>query len=105
MKTQEMGDAIAQACGWTRDNNPDCDCLYRTADGRAMFNPASCLNAMHEAEKVLTAFQENIYISRLADIIIASGERNIGGFDYLHATAAQRAEAFLRTIGKWEEDK
>ena len=28
------------------------------------------------------------------------------GRKYLwHATASQRAEAFLRTIGKWEEDK
>jgi len=26
-------------------------------------------------------------------------------FPSVHATAAQRAEAFLRTIGKWEEAK
>lgn len=52
------------------------------------------LNAMHEAEKVLKNL--DLYEEKLADIW--------GGTLYLfNATARQRAEAFLRTLGKWEE--
>lgn len=52
----------------------------------------SDLNAMHEAEKVLTLDQYYKYSGRLLG--------KIGG---LSATAAQRAEAFLRTLGLWKE--
>ena len=51
------------------------------------------LNAMHEAEKVLTSMQQDEYWDHLIDEKVA----------YLFATARQRAEAFLRTLGKWEE--
>jgi hypothetical protein len=56
------------------------------------------LSAMHEAEKVLNEKQEDIMNSTLWDIM--------GGRKYLwHATASQRAEALLRTVGKWKEAK
>lgn len=56
----------------------------------------SDLNAMHEAERVLMhadlLFEYGMHISRDHK------------YDYLlTATARQRAEAFLRTLGKWEE--
>jgi hypothetical protein len=51
---------------------------------------------MHEAEKVLSDDPLNRYI------IILFLEVQPEPMLY-HATAAQRAEAFLRTIGKWEE--
>ena len=54
------------------------------------------LNAMHEAEKVLTREQIEIYCEHL-------NPKNYGIWWGIHATASQRAEAFLRTIGKWEE--
>lgn len=66
------------------------------------------LNFMHEAEKVLFSRRTNgtgamdsdpawKYVAQLSDLC---------GPDHLfHATASQRAEAFLRTIGKWEEDE
>jgi hypothetical protein len=53
------------------------------------------LNAMHEAEKVLTFKDWEFYCDELG-----------GSFQgCAHATARQRAEAFLRTLGKWEETK
>jgi hypothetical protein len=56
------------------------------------------LNAMHEAEKVLTDDQRDIFYPRW-----------LGGFmsrtGPIYATARQRAQAFLRTMGKWEEAK
>jgi len=54
------------------------------------------LNAMHEAEKVLTTAQATTMSQYL--------HRRLGmlwGF----ATASQRAEAFLRTVGQWKEAK
>ena len=61
------------------------------------------LNAMHDAEKLLTQWEELVsYHSWLG----YCGENNTSELhNCIHATAAQRAEAFLRTIGKWEEAK
>lgn len=56
------------------------------------------LNDMHEAEKVLTNEQLEVYCNILH-------KPNHGVYWAIHATASQRAEAFLRTIGKWEESK
>jgi hypothetical protein len=64
------------------------------------------LNAMHEAEKMLDITKVEEYCSTLVRIV----RHSLGIDDYesiyptrfaVYATAAQRAEAFLRTIGKW----
>ena len=55
------------------------------------------LNAMHEAENVLTNEQWWLFVEFLTEI------RGGGVALCISATAAQRAEAFLRTIGKWVE--
>ena len=52
------------------------------------------LNAMHKAEKVMNSEQWVAYGKELS---------RLGVFPMVHATARQRAEAFLRTLGKWEE--
>jgi len=53
----------------------------------------SDLNAMHEAEKVLTGNARDAYINYLVMRSISDGDSHV-----LFATAAQRAEAFLRTL-------
>jgi len=58
------------------------------------------LNAMHEAEKVLTNTQWMFYKQNLRDIAPNNFDMDRG---MIRATAAQRAEAFLRTIGLWQE--
>jgi len=55
------------------------------------------LNAMHEAEEFLSGTLWIGYVNALADI-----EGTLFG---IRATARQRAEAFLRTLGKWEDGK
>ncbi len=52
------------------------------------------LNAMHEAEEAIAGVLWRDYFERL--------QRHGNGFG-IRATAIQRAEAFLRTVGKWEE--
>jgi len=68
------------------------------ADEHWMIEKDYCndLNAMHQAEWSLTDDQ----LWRMAREI----ERNDEQW-YFRATARQRAEAFLRTLGKWEEAK
>lgn len=52
------------------------------------------LNEIHEAEKTLTDDQMWIMARKI--------ELNEDRW-YFHASARERAEAFLRTLGKWEE--
>lgn len=88
MTPEQQRIAIAQACGWT--DTPIVGGKYGQADVPDYLED---LNAMHEAEKVLTHEQFDDYYVRLC-IKIARP---------YHATAAQRAEAFLRTLGLWKE--
>lgn len=88
---------IAKACGWKlqQDKFPDY---------------VNDLNAMHEAEALMTSrdgwnFQCG-YTLELRQVVLRRREScNAAQTDHwmIHATAAQRAEAFLRTIGKWIE--
>ena len=93
--------AIAEACGWTVTHwkvNPFD--VIATKDGteyllKHLPDYLNDLNAMHEAEKVLWDTGNSMeFTNQLVGI----------ADDHLmclsHATAAQRAEAFLRTIGK-----
>tara|TARA_R110000782_G_scaffold221011_1_gene308208 strand:+ start:192 stop:500 length:309 start_codon:yes stop_codon:yes gene_type:complete len=55
------------------------------------------LNAMHKAEEVLMA---NLALWDHYSILLTIAGGYTNGF---RATAAQRAEAFLKTLDKWEE--
>ena len=110
MKPEAQRIAIAEVCGWTYvrsvvDRNPDNDRMSYLAgslrnnkwDEWEVPDYLNDLNAMHEAQKTLTYAQQgemSLWITRMT----------CDGYGpQLFATAAQRAEAFLRTIGKWEE--
>ena len=105
MTPEQQRIAIAEACGWTVTHwkvNP-FDVIARK-DGteyllKHLPDYLNDLNAMHEAEKVLVRLQWVSYLRRLQTLCDESVSWPI------HATASQRAEAFLRTIGKWEESK
>lgn len=101
--------AIAEACGWERwrpldDTKPIT--VWRNTKGTniARFENLpdylNDLNVMHEAEKVLTYEQLPFYVSTLKNPILMK-EEGVSDFDCIHATAAQRAKAFLRTLGLW----
>lgn len=64
------------------------------------------LNAMHEVEKLLRrSVRERGEFGRVLTEICANdhSEGREYGRETWNATAVQRAEAFLRTIGKWKE--
>jgi len=66
---------------------------------RKLLNYTSDLNAMHEAEKLLTDSQITAFTRFLWEAMTDSPEARIGT---IHATAAQRAQAFLKTLGLWK---
>jgi hypothetical protein len=103
MTPEQQRIRIAEFCGWK-----DCHLsaswasiigtLYEVNGNQYAMIPNyfSDLNAMHEAEKILTAQQRRSYVSYIFNLPASECESNT------FATAAQRAEAFLRPIGKWE---
>jgi len=111
MTPEQQQIAIAKACGW-KIANPEND----RADYRH-WTPPNCvakpnhiygdrppdylndLNACHEMEKVLNLNQFWAYAKWL--IVMVDPLR--GQDSYISSTAAQRAEAFLRTLGLWHE--
>ena len=97
--------AIAEACGW--EPLPEGHFHPDNPVGQTMPDYLADLNAMHEAEQCLWRkdfLARDTFIDHLARILNpVHGYRDQLGQHLLDATAAQRAEAFLRTIGKWEE--
>ena len=118
MNPEQQRIAIAEACGWKNADHPDAMKLKQgwtmpekwcmDPNGVLQFNHKrpdylNDLNAMHEAEKVLTADQARAYDKEQQKI--GFRERLAGAFWMWHLPANWKAEAFLRTIGKWEEAK
>lgn len=64
---------------------------------------AGDLNAMHEAEKMLDEGQQDTFIITLKRLVDVGLDDFQHEFNAIHATARQRAEGFLRTVGKWKE--
>ena len=95
---------IAEACGWTEISER---CMWglppnATDDGtedclRHFPKYESDLNAMHEAELAL-GLKYDQWTRELRGVC----ERERRCLE--SATAAQRAEAFLKTLGLWEEE-
>lgn len=62
------------------------------------------LNAIHEAENTLSEEQRLIYSEELYHTAIKC-QKETGLWRYLSASAAQRAEAFLKTLNLWDNNK
>jgi len=103
MKPEQQIIAIAEACKWT-----ECEyveslglCKGKHKNSSAQYDSGHSklpdylndLNAMHEAEQVLDYNQ----LRDMEDSVL---------FQFavypFHATASQRAQAFLRTLGLWK---
>lgn len=109
--------AIATACGWTpypADNVGAAarlfngDVWYRHAESSTVATPAMLpdycndLNAMNEAEKSLTPDQWLQWERVVASMSLPRGSVPLTVW-IARMTAAQRAEAFLRTLNLWTE--
>ena len=110
MKPEEQRIAIAEACGWTPTPNGHYTMDPAGLGGQFVHplnlpNYLNDLNAMHEAEKVLIAMDDGrnagstryLYAANLYNLVPI-------GQQPITATAAQRAEAFLKTLNLWKEE-
>ena len=122
MNPEQQRIAIAEACGWKLKSNglspmwswQNESLIHRIkwvahkvmASQGVLPDYLNDLNAMHDAENVLTDDQWPIYRDEIR-LVVLGPIRTVSGWckSDIHATASQRAEAFLRTIGKWEESK
>lgn len=106
--------AIATACGWTVSEGAHGVFYFppgvKPGSGFAGYRSLehvpdylNDLNAMHEAEKILNNGQWALYDKWL--LSVATPHQFVRYRHVIHSTTTQRAEAFLRTIGKWEDVK
>ena len=114
MTPEQQRIAIAEACGW-QILEPEVkpaitylwglrECFILEENKEIIPDYLNDLNAMHDAEETLQESQRVTYSNELYDLAVEH-QLKTGKWSYLSMTAAQRAEAFLRTIGKWEEAK
>jgi hypothetical protein len=114
MTKEQINIAIAQACGfyqeepwldgrecWGHKNHPPHVGFEQIPDY------CNDLNAMHEAEATLDFEQAELFEDELCDVTFKNNDGLENPlpcrFSVCHATAKQRAEAFLRTLNLWEE--
>lgn len=118
MTKQEQRIAIAEACGWTIIGitvffGPILSGAHPNEENAPIEIPhyVDDLNAMHIAEEILNERQIGDYHFWILDNDYTMATQFVPGccptarqlWFLTHATAAQRSEAFLRTIGKWTE--
>jgi hypothetical protein len=114
MKPEAQRIAIAEARGWKPNG---AGYWHKDGDVRGLYfedleefghtdplpDYLNDLNAMHEAEKLLSPKEFECYRWTLwgqcKQPLVTERHRA-----YLHATAAQRAEAFLKTLNLWTDE-
>jgi hypothetical protein len=103
MTDSEINATIAEACGWEILEDPiliiGCACYAKNPYGKPECGvPDYCrdLNAIHELESLYIEMDEwwSAYLEHIGSQWSFKHQA--------HAPARQRAEAFLKTIGKWK---
>jgi len=128
MNLEQIDNAIAKALGWTKHIHAEpeseaeerLDCMmglyagmpvWRNPEGKFVRDSppkySSDLNAMRDVLESLDDGQIARYVDQLSSIIdfsLFEDWTNHDAFAFSQATAAQQAEAYLETLGLWEED-
>jgi hypothetical protein len=103
-KFSDHPDHIAKTASWETAKSfaikPDGEFVFR----RSIPNYCSDLNAMHDVENWIIANKSSLWLFQDYAQTLRKNFQTLGLDGYIHATARQRAEAFLRTIGKWKEE-
>jgi len=109
--------AIAEACGWSEIREGDAwgtpigipkdvqrrNCWIGAEGFYELPDYLNDLNAMHEAEKVLDPIgKDGAYEYWLRTVCHIPERESAKGRYFYRATAAQRAEACLKTLGLWK---
>lgn len=108
MTPEQQRIKIAEACGWKHHHTRPSETERHQKKWRYLSDLPDYLNdlnAMYEAEKVLKYFPD--YLFHLREIVGPFPDAMSEWSDYhwqdvVHATAAQRAEAFGLTLNLWK---
>jgi hypothetical protein len=112
MTPNEINRAIAESMGWVRrpENPPHWGFKWKDPDGEVwcfLPNYHNDLNAIHEAVKTLQdqdAFLRELqFVTEEFTSVDADGDDEWLWYS-VTATAPQRCEAYLKTIGKWRSE-
>lgn len=111
MTPDKINRAIAEATGWTVILESCSDKIGNFWGGYSPSDPHNWipipnyhndLNAMHEAEGTLDSV---IQIKSYCYHLTSQAKPEYATEHLVRASAADKAEAFLRTLGKWEDNK
>ncbi len=104
MNKEQQRIKIAEACGFDKSHWLELKGGIVFGTSGSLPDSLNDLNAMHEAEATLDCVQQFAYAAYLyyGDPHEHAWDQ-VAAFEIAHATAAQRAEAFLRTLNLWEE--
>lgn len=98
------GERSEPAFGWPKFDSITGEKLtIHWWDGVNLPDYVTDLNAMHKAEKTMSPGHRSLYREKLEEVVEETSDEFL--VSAIHATAAQRAEAFLRTIRKWDDSK
>jgi hypothetical protein len=114
MKPEQQRIKIAEACGWNRfcahevnsvtvqyGHPPQSKLIYETP----LPDYLNDLNAMRTCEESLSINDLATYADQLDKVCVPVHVCSLTHWaSVTMATAAQRAEAFLKTLGLWEEE-
>lgn len=116
MTQEEQRIAIAELRGWRRlksspvlrywshpDDDPEGNEENEVFTLEMLPDYPNDLNACHEMENHLTEQQKIGYYHNLSLWREDTGEPTENLYEVVHATAAQRCEAFLKTINLWKD--
>jgi len=112
MKEGQQRIKIAEACGYSKgwDYRSGCSATpWNEWCIKSLPDYLNDLNAMHEAEATLDFEQAELFEDELCDVTFKNNDGLENPlpcrFSVCHATSRQRAEAFLKTIEKWNSNK
>jgi len=106
---EELRTRVAELCGWTKVDPPD-----KRHNSYVMHPPGTqeyvrvCPDYPNDLDAICEAVSnapteddafEFRYMSNLQKVVQSDHDEEIGGFELAHATASQRAEAFVNTMG------
>lgn len=118
MKPELQRIAIAEACGWKWDEKTIFDPAGKLTQTRRAYDPnwedwydrllqvipdyLNDLNAMHDAEETLTDLQHRQFRRFLVAVCHGPDSLVVRSRKLVSSTAAQRAEALLKTLNLWK---
>ncbi len=101
MKPEEQRIAIAEACGWKFCDGSNMVMEHKQHGFRGVQDAPDYLNDLNACQEFWNCLgweEKNECVEQLKDIV------NEADCESYFATAPQRCEAFLRTLGLWREE-